>query len=69
MLPLGSSLLGDIAVGVKDVHRHLAGVGAQKGLTPLLLGAGTAKGVGAVNREQEQVVKRCLRGRGYRIIN
>jgi hypothetical protein len=31
--------------------------------------AGTAKGVSAANREQEQVVKRCLRGRGYHILN
>jgi len=31
--------------------------------------AGTAKGVNAVSREKEQVVKRCLRGRGYQVLN
>lgn len=31
--------------------------------------SGAAKGVGAGAREAERVVKQCLRGRGYRVLN
>jgi hypothetical protein len=31
--------------------------------------AGGAKGVGSTNKEKSQVVKNCLRNRGYQILN
>jgi len=52
------------AIGAIFGNSHTAARSAGAGAV-----AGTAKGVGAVSREQEQVVKRCLRGRGYRILN
>lgn len=52
------------AIGAIFGNSHTAARSAGAGAV-----AGTAKGVGAANREQEQVVKRCLRGRGYHILN
>lgn len=42
--------------------------GAQRGAGAGAVG-GAAKGAAAGNREQQQVVKNCLRGRGYRVLN
>jgi len=47
-------------VGGGDAAARGAGVGAV---------AGGAKGVASGEREQEQVVKNCIRGRGYRVLN
>jgi len=52
------------AIGAIFGNSHTAARSAGAGAV-----AGTAKGIGAVSREKEQVVKRCLRGRGYRILN
>ena len=48
------------AVGNSDDARSGAGVGAV---------TGGAKGVSQGEREKVAVVKRCLRGRGYRVLN
>lgn len=48
------------AVGNSDTAKRGAGVGAV---------AGGARGIGEGIRERELVVKRCLIGRGYRVLN
>ena len=52
-------LIGAVAGGNRSVERS-AGVGAIIGGT---------KGAGATEREKSQVVKNCLRNRGYKILN
>lgn len=52
-------LIGAAAGNSRDVERG-AGVGAV---------SGGAKGVSEGERTEVQVVKRCLRGRGYRVLN
>lgn len=52
-------LIGAI-VGDKDQAIRSAGVGAV---------AGGAKGTNATTREKSQVIKNCLRNRGYKILN
>ena len=52
-------LLGAAGGNSRDAERG-AGVGAV---------AGGAKGLNQGQREEIQVVKRCLRGRGYRVLN
>ncbi|MDJ0776855.1 MAG: glycine zipper family protein [Gammaproteobacteria bacterium] len=42
--------------------------GAAKGAGVGLIG-GAAKGAGATTRERDQVVKNCLRNRGYSVLN
>lgn len=44
------------------------GKGARTGAGIGAIG-GTAKGVARSSREQQQVVKNCLRGRGYKVLN
>jgi outer membrane lipoprotein SlyB len=51
--------IGAIVDGTEGAGRG-AGVGAV---------TGGAKGVSQGEREEVQVVKRCLRGRGYRVLN
>lgn len=46
--------------GNSDTAKRGAGVGAV---------AGTARGVGEGLRDREMVIKRCLMGRGYRVLN
>lgn len=48
------------AVGDSDTAQRAAGVGAV---------GGAARGVGNAVREREQVVRNCLLGRGYRVLN
>lgn len=48
------------AVGDSDTAKRGAGAGAILGAT---------KGLGSGEREKRQVVKNCLRGRGYRVLN
>ncbi len=48
------------AVGDSGAAQRGAGAGAV---------LGGAKGTGQGQREQDQVIKNCLRGRGYRILN
>jgi len=60
----GTAAVVSGAIGAIFGNSHTAARSAGAGAV-----AGTAKGVGAVSREKEQVVKRCLRGRGYRILN
>jgi len=52
--------IGAITGGSRDSAARGAGVGAV---------SGAAKGAARGEREAVQVVKRCLRGRGYRILN
>jgi hypothetical protein len=52
-------LIGAI-VGDSDSVKRSAGVGGV---------LGGAKGAGATEREKSQVVKNCLRNRGYKILN
>lgn len=52
-------LIGAAVGNSRDVERG-AGAGAV---------TGGAKGVSQGQREEVQVVKRCLRGRGYRVLN
>ncbi len=47
-------------VGNSDTAKKGAGIGAV---------GGGARGVGAGIRERERVIKRCLIGRGYRVLN
>ncbi len=47
-------------IGNSDTAQRGAGVGAV---------GGTARGVGEGLREREMVIKRCLIGRGYRVLN
>lgn len=47
-------------IGNAQTAKKLAGVGAI---------SGGVKGKGAANREKNTVVRRCLRGRGYRVLN
>lgn len=44
------------------------GRGASKGAGVGAIG-GAAKGVSSGKREQQQVVRNCLRGRGYKVLN
>jgi len=59
----GGAVVGGIigaVVGDSDTAKRGAGVGAV---------TGTIKGVSSGSRERERVVKNCLRGRGYRVLN
>jgi hypothetical protein len=47
-------------VGNSDTAKKGAGIGAV---------GGGARGVGEGIRERERVIKRCLSGRGYRVLN
>ena len=47
-------------IGNSDTAKRGAGVGAV---------GGGARGVGEGIRERERVIKSCLRGRGYRVLN
>lgn len=51
--------IGAIA-GNSDTAERGAGVGAV---------AGAARGARDASREREQVIRNCLRGRGYRVLN
>ena len=48
------------AIGNSDTAKRGAGVGAV---------AGGARGIGEGIRERDTVIKRCLIGRGYRVLN
>ena len=48
------------AVGNSDVAQRTAGAGAV---------AGAARGTGSAVRERERVIRNCLLGRGYRVLN
>ncbi|MGH8495177.1 MAG: glycine zipper family protein [Gammaproteobacteria bacterium] len=48
------------AVGDSDTAKRGAGAGSV---------AGGARGAGHAAHEKEQVVRNCLRGRGYRVLN
>ncbi len=48
------------AVGYSGTAKRAAGAGAV---------AGTARGVGKSQHSKSQVVKNCLRGRGYKVLN
>jgi hypothetical protein len=52
--------IGAIAGGSRDAAARGAGIGAV---------SGGARGVVEGERTQMEVVKRCLRGRGYRVLN
>ncbi|WP_461481049.1 YMGG-like glycine zipper-containing protein [Porticoccus sp.] len=59
----GGAVLGGVVgaiVGDSDTAKRGAGVGAV---------TGAVKGVSSGTREQQQVVRNCLRGRGYRVLN
>lgn len=47
-------------LGNNDTAKKAAGIGAV---------GGGARGVGEGIRERERVIKRCLMGRGYRVLN
>ena len=47
-------------VGNSDTAQRTAGAGAV---------VGAARSAGGVVREREQVIRNCLRGRGYRVLN
>ena len=53
-------VVGAIAGGSRDSTARGAGLGAI---------SGGLRGVNEGEREELQVVKRCLRGRGYRVLN
>jgi uncharacterized protein YcfJ len=60
---LGGAVVGGLIgaiVGDSDSVKRSAGVGGV---------LGGAKGAGATERERSQVVKNCLRNRGYKILN
>ena len=59
----GSGAVVGGAIGAVDHHRD-AGEGAAIGAI-----AGGATGISQGQREKVQVVKRCLRGRGYVVLN
>lgn len=59
----GGAVVGGVigaVVGDSDTAKRGAGVGAV---------TGAIRGVSSGSREREQVVKNCLRGRGYRVLN
>ncbi len=59
----GGAVLGGVigaVVGDSGTAKRGAGVGAV---------TGAVKGVSSGTREREQVVRNCLRGRGYRVLN
>lgn len=59
----GGAVLGGVigaVVGDSVTAKRGAGVGAV---------TGAVKGVSSGSREQQQVVRNCLRGRGYRVLN
>ncbi|MEX2130382.1 MAG: hypothetical protein WD772_02765 [Pseudohongiellaceae bacterium] len=60
---VGGAVVGGVigaAIGNSDTVQRAAGAGAV---------AGAARGVGEAVREREMVVRNCLRGRGYRVLN
>jgi len=48
------------AIGNSDTAQRAAGAGAV---------AGAARGASGAIREREMVIRNCLRGRGYRVLN
>jgi outer membrane lipoprotein SlyB len=59
----GGAVIGGVVgaiVGDSSTAKKGAGVGAV---------TGAAKGAGSGYRERNRVVKNCLRGRGYRVLN
>ncbi|NHN37509.1 glycine zipper family protein [Pseudomaricurvus alcaniphilus] len=59
----GGAVVGGLigaAVGNSDTAKRAAGAGAV---------AGGAKGAAAAGRSKQQVLKNCIRGRGYRVLN
>lgn len=59
----GGAVVGGVLgaiVGDSDTAKKGAGVGAV---------SGAVKGAGSGYRERNRVVKNCLRGRGYRVLN
>ena len=59
----GGAVVGGVigaVVGDSDTAKRGAGVGVV---------TGAIRGVSSGTREKEQVVKNCLRGRGYRVLN
>lgn len=64
---VGSAVAGAVvggaigaAVGNSDTAQRAAGAGGV---------AGAARGAGSAIREQDRVVRNCLIGRGYRVLN
>ena len=60
---IGGAIVGALigaAIGNSDTAKSLAGVGAV---------SGGAKGVVKTKQEKDLVVKNCMRGRGYRVLN
>ena len=60
---VGGAVVGGLigaVIGDSDTVRKGAGVGAI---------SGAAKGADETRREKEKVVKNCLRGRGYTVLN
>ena len=60
---VGGAVIGGaigVILGGRRGAETLAGVGAV---------SGAARGGGHADREKDQVVKNCLRGRGYKVLN
>ena len=60
---IGGAVVGGAigaAVGNSNTAQRAAGAGAV---------AGAARGAGSAVREREMVIRNCLRGRGYRVLN
>ncbi|MFM1895914.1 MAG: hypothetical protein RLZZ385_988 [Pseudomonadota bacterium] len=60
---IGGAVVGGAvgaAVGDSDTAKRAAGVGAI---------GGAARGAVSASREREQIIRNCLRGRGYRVLN
>jgi outer membrane lipoprotein SlyB len=60
---IGGAIVGALigaAIGNSDTAQKLAGVGAV---------SGGAKGAVKTKQEKDLVVKNCMRGRGYRVLN
>jgi len=60
---IGGAIVGGAVgaiVGDSGTAKRAAGAGGV---------LGGAEGVGAAHREKRQVVRNCLRGRGYRVLN
>lgn len=56
---IGGALIG-AALGNSDTAKRFAGVGAV---------SGAGKGAEATQKEKRQVVRNCLSGRGYQVLN
>lgn len=63
----GGAVAGAVVGGaIGAVFNGSRGAGRGAGVGAI---GGAAKGAGSAEREQAQVVKNCLRGRGYRVLN